>query len=302
MMVHLRIVVELSLGERERADRSTLFSRTVFRWFAFNVMPWPKGKIVVPDEFTPPPKESFDIERSNFLATVDRFLAEAEREPARKTLHPMFGPMTLRLLAEGPRQAFQSSPHAVWRLKQGARNFDARIVPFNDQRTATDEQFLNHLTLPGEAGKQLAAARKNADTAAIQSAVATHFRTRPAPRWPFYMHGTAWIEINGRGKALDKANNLLRHRFRHSWPPFQTEDLSTGTPQPNWDRALETLGASATRNCFLAELSTAFALTGADEIPRMRARSGAFVHGSFSIRARRGLPRGPRPLLRRRTE
>src|SRR5207253_817812 len=103
-------------------------------------------------------------------------------------------------------------------------------VPFNDQRTVTDEQFLDRLSLPGLAGRQLAAARKEGGAAAVQAAVAAHFRTRPAPRWPFYMHGTAWIEINCRGKALDKANDLLRHRFRHSWPPFQVEDLSSGTP------------------------------------------------------------------------
>jgi hypothetical protein len=96
MMVHLRIVVELSLGAGNPVDYSNFFSRTVYRWFAFNVMPWPKGKIVVPDEYTPPMSESFDAERTKFLATVDRFLAAADREPTRATLHPMFGPMTLR--------------------------------------------------------------------------------------------------------------------------------------------------------------------------------------------------------------
>ena len=138
-------------------------------------------------------------------------------------------------------------------------------VPFNDQRTVTDDRFLDHLTLPGQAGKQLAATRKDGDTAAVHAAVAAHFRTRPAPSWPFYMHGTAWIEINGRGKALDKANDLLRHRFRHSWPTFQIEDLSTGTPNlknPKWDGSLEKLDGSISRCCFLVELSTAFALTG----------------------------------------
>src|ERR1041385_1196959 len=95
-------------------------------------------------------------------------------------------------------------------------------VPFNDQRTVTDEQFFDHLNLPGDAGKQLAAARKKSDLAQARRPVAEHFRTRKTPRWPFYMHGTAWLEIDGRGSALQKADKLLHDEFTNSWPQFQS--------------------------------------------------------------------------------
>jgi hypothetical protein len=135
-------------------------------------------------------------------------------------------------------------------------------VPFNDQRSVSDEQFASHLRLPGDAGKQLARAREARDSNEMVRVVAEHFRTRPVPRWPFYMHGSAWIEINRRGNVVEKANDLLQGKFRHSWPPFQTVDLNTNSPDPDWNRALHELGGSMSRNTFVAELSTAFAATG----------------------------------------
>jgi hypothetical protein len=134
-------------------------------------------------------------------------------------------------------------------------------VPFNNQRLITDEQFLSHLQLPGAAGKQLAAARKENDLNQIQHIVATHFRTRSAPHWPFYMHGSAWIEINGRGKALDKADHILKGQFRSSWPPFHTEDLNASGGRIDWSKG-PSLGASFSRMTFIPELTTAFELTG----------------------------------------
>src|ERR1700753_2206640 len=98
-------------------------------------------------------------------------------------------------------------------------------VPFDDQRRITDDDFLEHLNLPGNAGKQLATAREAGDSAAVQAAVATHFRTRSGPRWPFYMHGSAWIEINGRGKVLEKADAILAGTLRSSWPPYRSESI-----------------------------------------------------------------------------
>ena len=134
-------------------------------------------------------------------------------------------------------------------------------VPFNDQSRVTDEQFLDHVRLPGAAGKELAAARAEHDGAACQRIIATHFRTRSAPHWPFYMHGSAWIEINGRGKALQKADDALNGKFRSSWPPFNTEDLNAGSGRIDWTHA-SNLGASFTRMTCIPELTTAFALTG----------------------------------------
>lgn len=135
-------------------------------------------------------------------------------------------------------------------------------VPFEDQRAVTDEQFLDHVTLPGAAGRALAAARKTGDLAAARSVVARYFRTRSGPRWPFYMHGTAWLEIDGRGSVLEKADGLLKQRFRNSWPSFQADDLATGGNDPDWKAGLAKQGSSIGRNTFAPELSTAFALTG----------------------------------------
>jgi hypothetical protein len=135
-------------------------------------------------------------------------------------------------------------------------------VPFNDQRTVTDQQFFEHLNLPGECGKQLTAALKSGDLAQARRAVAEHFRTRKTPRWPFYMHGTAWLEIDGRGSALAKADKLLRDEFTNSWPQFQSLNLSTGTPDPDWPRGIKEMQTSIARFSFIPELTTAFSLTG----------------------------------------
>ncbi len=134
-------------------------------------------------------------------------------------------------------------------------------IPFLDQRAVSDEQFLDHLTLPGATGKKLAAARAGGDLTAAQAVVAEHFRTRSSPKWAFYMHGTAWLEIDGRGDVLDKANALLKDQFTNSWPSFQRVDLS-GAPGPDWKRGMHEIGGSLGRNCFVSELTTAFALTG----------------------------------------
>ncbi|MBI3829339.1 MAG: hypothetical protein HY291_07470 [Planctomycetes bacterium] len=135
-------------------------------------------------------------------------------------------------------------------------------VPFEDQRTVTDSQFLEHLTLPGSAGKALAGARKAGDDGAAIRIVAEHFRTRKSPRWPFYMHGTAWLEIDGRGSVLEKAEDLLRNRTRNSWPPFQSDDIDASGGELDWSRAMKTQGGSLARNIFAPELTTAFSLTG----------------------------------------
>src|SRR5579862_8911974 len=154
-------------------------------------------------------------------------------------------------------------------------------VPFNDQRSVTDEQFAAHLKLPSAADRKLAEARDAHNAGEIVRIVADHFRTRAAPRWPFYMHGSAWIEINGRGTVIEKADGLLRNVFKHSWPPFQSADLSTGTSDPDWARALNEFGGSMTRNTFVAELTTAFALTGKVEyLRRARDLVRSFVNGN----------------------
>ncbi|HYE07600.1 MAG TPA: heparinase II/III family protein [Planctomycetota bacterium] len=132
-----------------------------------------------------------------------------------------------------------------------------------DQRLATDDDFLADLRLPGKAGRRLRAARAAGDRAASVAVVAEHYRTRSSPRWPFYMHGTPWPEINGRGKVLDKAEALMASppRLRGSWPPFAETSMGA-LGADDWQRVLGQVGGSVTRNTFVVELSTAFALTG----------------------------------------
>ena len=136
-----------------------------------------------------------------------------------------------------------------------------QAVAFCDQRRATDEQFLEHLRLPGASGRRLGVARKTGDAAQAVRIVATHFRTRARPCWPFYMHGTAWLERNNHAKVLDKAQALLRHRFQSSWPPYASVDLGRNGGV-DWGKGLAQLSGNISRNTFVPELTTAFSLTG----------------------------------------
>ena len=137
-----------------------------------------------------------------------------------------------------------------------------RNVTLNDQRLATDDQFLDHVKLPGGHGRLLASARQARDPAASIRIVADYFRTRQAPIWPFYMHGTAWLERDGHATVMAKADQLLRNRFQNSWPPYASADLARQDGRVDWSKGLEQLSTSIGRNTFVPELTTAFALTG----------------------------------------
>jgi hypothetical protein len=96
MLVHLRGVAELSLEERTAPDISNFFMRSIGRWLVFYVLPWPKGKIKVPPEWTPAPEGTLDEERARLFATMERFVERSAQEPNRIVLHPMFGQCTLK--------------------------------------------------------------------------------------------------------------------------------------------------------------------------------------------------------------
>ena len=96
MMRHLRCIVDMSLEKIVETDRSNFFSSTIFCFLVFRVIPWPKGKIKAPDTFCPTPEGDFETERKKLLEAISEFIATAEREPNRKTLHPIFGRQTLR--------------------------------------------------------------------------------------------------------------------------------------------------------------------------------------------------------------
>jgi len=96
LLRHLRFTFEISLGEATSPDISNWFTRSVFKWGAFSAMPWPKGKIKAPDDFTPEPDGDVDAEREQLVEVMRRFVETAEAEPNRVGVSPMFGPMSMR--------------------------------------------------------------------------------------------------------------------------------------------------------------------------------------------------------------
>lgn len=96
LMRHLSRSFEVSLGEVEFKDESTWFSRNVLWYLFFYVFTtWPKG-IKAPAVFTPEPEGDFEQEKKNLLESMERFLTALEREPARKEISPLMGPLTLK--------------------------------------------------------------------------------------------------------------------------------------------------------------------------------------------------------------
>src|SRR4051794_37919504 len=109
-----------------------------------------------------------------------------------------------------------------------------RDVPFTHQLQTTDEQFLDHLKLPRGVGRDV-------------RGVAEHFRTRKSPAWSFYSHGSPWHQTDAVGSVMGKADNLLKNRFRNSWPPHQWMDLGDGSEHPNWASGLSQARTSIAR-------------------------------------------------------
>src|SRR5688572_22514477 len=106
-----------------------------------------------------------------------------------------------------------------------------RDIPFVDQLETTDEQFLDHLGLPGPLGEHGAAASQDGDLSRARQVVAVHFRTRPKPAWSFWSHGSPWHQTDAVGSVLEKADALVQHRFRNSWPSHQWMDLGDGSAE-----------------------------------------------------------------------
>ena len=96
LMAHLRRTFEIALGEYVGEDISNWFSKSVMKWMAFHVLPWPKGKLKAPAEFTPDADGELDAERQRAIDAMRRFVETAQREPDRIGVSPLFGPMTLR--------------------------------------------------------------------------------------------------------------------------------------------------------------------------------------------------------------
>lgn len=95
LMAHLRRTFEISLGEYEVPLMRVPAPRVLLRWMVLAPIPWPRGKIKAPAEFTPD-AEGFEAERARLVKAVGRFQAFAEANPSACGVSPLAGPMTMR--------------------------------------------------------------------------------------------------------------------------------------------------------------------------------------------------------------
>lgn len=96
LFAHLTRTLEISLGEAVLPDMSTPVTRTILKWMFFDLpIPWPKGKIKAPEEFTPRPAGNFEDERRRLFDSIQRFAAAQSAAPRRKVLSPLLGMQTL---------------------------------------------------------------------------------------------------------------------------------------------------------------------------------------------------------------
>jgi len=96
MLTHLKLVLELSIGEREAEEMSNPFLRnTVVQWLVVKILPWPHDKIKAPSSLTPAAQNDFQTERENLKEALERFVDRAEAEPELQTLNPGLGKITL---------------------------------------------------------------------------------------------------------------------------------------------------------------------------------------------------------------
>lgn len=95
LMAHLRRTFEISLGEHETPLIPAPMPRAWLRWMVLAPIPWPRGKIKAPADFTPDP-EGLDAERARLEEAAQRFVAFAEANPGERRPSPLAGPMTMR--------------------------------------------------------------------------------------------------------------------------------------------------------------------------------------------------------------
>jgi hypothetical protein len=156
--------------------------------------------------------------------------------------------------------------------------------PYQHQANVTDLQFLEHLNLPASAGSRLRNAMARGDRSEACHLVAEHYRSRAAPAWSFWSHGTPWHQTDAVGNVLEKAQRLLGDCFRNSWPPHQWVELRSKGGDVDWPKGLAAASTSISRGTWITELSTVFAITGdrrfaikAVELVRSVVRSMPFV-------------------------
>lgn len=94
MMAHLERTFEISLGEHEMAMIRVYVPRALLRWMVLSPMPWPKGKLKAPPQFTPD-ADAFEPARNKAVAALRRFVAFAEAHPLERRNSPLAGPLTM---------------------------------------------------------------------------------------------------------------------------------------------------------------------------------------------------------------
>ena len=97
MLNHLRRALAASLGVTKFDDMSTWYLRNIMQprvmWGLKRI---PRAKIELPPHFLDLRARKVEGERGRFLMQLDDFLKACEQDPARREMHPYFGPMTLR--------------------------------------------------------------------------------------------------------------------------------------------------------------------------------------------------------------
>lgn len=97
MLAHLRIVLEISLEERETTDESRPWLMPLLWVLLFELWTrWPRGRIQASQQFLDGDATDVEAERTAVLAAMGRFVAQAEAEPDRVVLEPMLGRIPLR--------------------------------------------------------------------------------------------------------------------------------------------------------------------------------------------------------------
>ncbi len=97
MLAHLRLTVEISLEEREAKNESRQWLTPILYVLMFRVFTnWPHGKIPTSTQFLDDSAEDVEVERTLLIESMRRFAKEAEANPARVTLEPLLGRISLR--------------------------------------------------------------------------------------------------------------------------------------------------------------------------------------------------------------
>jgi len=125
MLVHLRFTTELSMGKVPTPDISNPILRfPATKHFMFRYMPWPKGRVKAPPEFTPEPENEFEEDRQRAIESLQEFLSLLKENPEKKTRSPLFGMIPISFWS------VMHGRHHCWHLEQ----FGIDTKPFRQIR------------------------------------------------------------------------------------------------------------------------------------------------------------------------